>query len=160
MLLLSRLILVTLIIVYSQLSYSHDPDSPTLELGSALNDKGQPLELPDQPKSSLNYSPPPIEDSKQSSTQSRVTKDSPHKKAKPKSRKQQLVSRSSVANDPGCRWLNARMNSLERQISSGVNSRNRHYQQELKIRQDEWECMKCGAEGPAQSDHAACQYRR
>ncbi|GIU25623.1 hypothetical protein L2719_10235 [Shewanella schlegeliana] len=160
MLLLSRLTLVTLIIVYSPLSFGNDPDSATLALGSVLNDKGQPIELPDKPKSDFNYSPPPIEDSKRSSTQSRVTKKSSSKKAKAKSRKQRLASRSSVANDPGCRWLNSRMNSLDRHLSSGVNSRNRHYQTELKIRQGEWECMKCGAEGPEQSDHATCQYRR
>ncbi|ABZ74767.1 conserved hypothetical protein [Shewanella halifaxensis HAW-EB4] len=158
MLLLLRLVIGMFVIFYSQSCFSSDPDTSSLVLGSVLNDKGQPIEIPSKPQSDFNYSPPTIEESKRSSTQARVAKKSPPKKDK--SRKQQLASRNSVANDPGCRWLNGRMNSLERHLSAGVNSRNRHYQTELNIRQDEWQCMKCGAEGPKQSDHASCQYRR
>lgn len=160
MLLLLRLILATLIIFYSPISYGTEPNSPTLTLGSVLNDKGQPLEIPNKPKSHFNYSPPPIESSSSPSPKIRRNQKSSPKKTKAKSRKQQLASRSSVANDPSCRWLNGRMNSLERNLNGELNSRNRHYQQELNIRQDEWECMKCGAEGPEQSDHAECQYKR
>ncbi|MGS0726971.1 hypothetical protein ACVBIO_03775 [Shewanella sp. 0m-8] len=178
MLLLSRLLIATLIILYSQTSYcselissskptsrnkpnSHnEQDRPSLDLGSVLNDKGQPITVPSETQSHFNYSAPAIAASSPANAKNSKTNKTKTKKAKPQSRKQQLASRSKVANDPGCRWLNGRMNSLERNLSSGVNSRNRHYQQELSVRQGEWECMKCGAEGPDQSDHGNCQHKR
>ncbi|ABV89377.1 hypothetical protein [Shewanella pealeana] len=160
MLLRTRLVIGFSIIIHSQLGFGTQADNPSLELGSVLNDKGQPIRVPSETHSDFNYSPPTIEGSSPASTQINKSKKKPSKQAKAKSRKQQLASRSSVANNPSCRWLNSRMNSLEKHLSAGVNSRNRHYQQELDIRQQEWQCMKCGAEGPEQSDHASCQYRR
>ena len=172
MLLLFRLLIGTLIILYSQPSISSEPsalnkpsssnkqDRPSLDLGSVLNDKGQPITIPSETQSHFNYSAPAIAASSQPNSTSATTPKAKARKAKPKNRKQQLASRNSVANDPGCRWLNSRMNSLERNLSGGVNSRNRHQQQELSIRQGEWQCMKCGAEGPELSDHASCQHKR
>ncbi|MCL1095415.1 hypothetical protein [Shewanella kaireitica] len=137
--------------------YAIASDSSTLPLGAVLDDKGQPLAIPTQNKTALSYStPPPANTSHNSKT--------PQSKPKPKykkiSRKQQLASRKNVANDAGCRWLNGRMKLLEKQLRLGVNHRNQHQQQELNVRQDEWECLKCGVEGPNPSDHHSCQYRR
>ncbi len=163
MLLLPRLLLGALIIFYCQTSFATEADSPALTLGSVLNDKGQPIHIPSKSQSHFNYSAPATTGSKPSTKNQSSKRKSPkiqNKKPKAKSRKQQLASRSNVANDPGCRWLNNRMNNLDRHLSAGINSRNRHYQQELDIRQQEWQCMKCGAEGPEQSDHASCQYKR
>ena len=164
MLLLPRLLLGALIIFYSQICLGSEADSPPLALGSVLNDKGQPIHVPSKTQSHFNYSAPATTASSLSpqtkSPQTKPSHKNQAKKPKPKNRKQRLASRSSVANDPGCRWLNNRMNNLDKYLSAGVNSRNRHYQQELDIRQKEWQCMKCGAEGPEQSDHASCQYKR
>ncbi|MFT5789297.1 MAG: hypothetical protein ACI8SJ_001413 [Shewanella sp.] len=133
-------------------------DTAPLPLGAVLDDKGQPLAIPTQPKTALSYTPV-----KQTETTS-ASKQSPSKpkakKTKKMSHKQQLASRTKVANDAGCRWLNSRMNLLEKQLNLGVNNRNMHHQQELNARQNEWECLKCGMEGPNQSDHHSCQYRR
>ncbi|MCL1056492.1 hypothetical protein L2729_00615 [Shewanella gelidimarina] len=137
--------------------YCFANDSPPLPLGAVLDDKGQPLLIPTQPKTALSYTPV-----KQTKT-TRVSQPSkPKSKAKTKkvSRKQQLASRKKVANDAGCRWLHSRMTLLEKNVSLGINHRNMHLQQELNARQDEWECLKCGIEGPNQSDHHSCQYRR
>ncbi|WP_299802872.1 hypothetical protein [uncultured Shewanella sp.] len=169
MLLRTRLVIGLAIIFYNPLSFGAEPDEPTLALGSVLNDKGQPIRVPSETHSHFNYSAPATSASKASSPQKQPSQKTSSKKSssksqarksKPKSRKQRLASRSSVANDPSCRWLNGRMNNLDKHLSAGVNSRNRHYQQELDIRQQEWQCMKCGAEGPEQSDHASCQYKR
>lgn len=156
MLYLYHLMLLTCILMCIPLNTSaNEPTS--LPLGSILNDKGQPITPSNKTHTDLRFSNPVI---KKSSTQKPTNKKTTNQKTKAKSRKQQLASRDSVANNPSCRWLNTRMTSLERNLDSGVNSRNQHYQQELDMRQDEWQCMKCGAEGPEQADHAVCQYRR
>ncbi len=132
-------------------------DSPVLPLGVVLDDQGQPLTIPTQDKTALSYSSiPPASNSKSK----KKPPSKPKAKNKSNSRKQQLSSRKSIANDAGCRWLNGRMKQLEKQLTAGVNHRNRHQQQELSVRQDEWECLKCGVEGPNPSDHHSCQYRR
>lgn len=128
-----------------------------LTLGTVLDDQGNPITLPNtKVNNNLRYTIPSPKKSVKSSTKRKLSS----KKVVKQSRKKQLASRNSVANDPGCRWLNSRMSSLEQYAGAGVNVRNRHYQQELSIRQQEWQCMKCGAEGPSQGDHALCQYRR
>ncbi len=128
-----------------------------LTLGTVLDDQGNPITLPNtKVNNNLRYSIPAPKKPAKSSTKRKL----PSKKVVKQSRKKQLASRNNVANDPGCRWLNSRMSSLEQYAGAGVNARNRHYQQELSIRQQEWQCLKCGAEGPSQGDHAQCQYRR
>ncbi|QQX80472.1 hypothetical protein JK628_00900 [Shewanella sp. KX20019] len=137
--------------------YSLANDSAPLPLGVVLDDQGQPLTIPTQPKTALSYTP--IKPSKTSKTHKPLPS-KPKAKAKKISRKQQLANRKTVANDAGCRWLNSRMNLLEKNLNLGVNHRNMHHQQELNVRQEEWECLKCGMEGPDQADHHSCQYRR
>ena len=132
-------------------------ESSTLPLGVVLDDKGQPLSIPQSNNAALNYTPVTTTSHTKSSNKA---SEKPKSKSKKTSRKQQLASRKSVANDAGCRWLNNRMKLLEKQLSPGLNHRNQHQKQELEIRQDEWECLKCGVEGPNPSDHHSCQYRR
>lgn len=124
---------------------------------SALDSEGNPLLIPTETRSALEYSQP-------ASANYSLPKNKKPKKPKRKkalSRKQQIASRANVANDPSCRWLNSRMDQLERTLaSSSKNTRYGHHSDELKIRHSEWKCMKCGAEGPRQSDHDRCQYRR
>ncbi|MCL1138231.1 hypothetical protein [Shewanella pneumatophori] len=156
MLHLSLCLLISLALFsVSSASLANEQTSNPLPLGSMLDDKGRPIIHSNKSYTDLQFS---VQKAK-SKTPAQPLKAS-SKKPKTTSRKQQLASRSSVANSPSCRWLNSRMSSLERQLAVGVNVRNLHYQQELDIRQGEWECMKCGAEGPAQADHATCQYRR
>ena len=137
--------------------YTIARDSSTLPLGTVLDDKGQPLTIPTQNKTALSYSATPPASNSHSKKTPQSKPKSNYKKI---SRKQQLASRKNVANDAGCRWLNGRMKQLEKQLRVGVNHRNQHQQQELSVRQDEWECLKCGVEGPHPSDHHNCQYRR
>lgn len=137
--------------------YTIARDSSTLPLGTVLDDKGQPLTIPTQNKTALSYSATPPASNSHSKKTPQSKPKSNYKKI---SRKQQLASRKNVANDAGCRWLNGRMKQLEKQLRVGVNHRNQHQQQELSVRQDEWECLKCGVEGPHPSDHHSCQYRR
>ncbi|WOT05373.1 hypothetical protein [Shewanella youngdeokensis] len=149
------------LILLSPTSLASDTKPAALPLGVVLDDKGQPIAIPTQANGALNYTPPAIKTNTQprKASYSKPT-NKPIKKAKPKSRKQQLASRQTIANDPGCRWLNSRMSALEKHLRLGVNHRNQHQQQELNIRQSEWQCLKCGAEGPAPSDHNRCQHRR
>lgn len=137
--------------------YTIARDSSTLPLGTVLDDKGHPLTIPTQNKTALSYSATPPASNSHSKKTPQSKPKSNYKKI---SRKQQLASRKNVANDAGCRWLNGRMKQLEKQLRVGVNHRNQHQQQELSVRQDEWECLKCGVEGPNPSDHHSCQYRR
>lgn len=133
-------------------------DSPSLPLGVVLDDKGQPLLIPEKPKAALSYTP--IQQTKTPVALPSNNKTKTKTKTKKTSRKQQLASRQKVANDAGCRWLNSRMTLLEKNVSLDINHRNIHLQQELNARQNEWECLKCGTEGPNLSDHNSCQYRR
>ncbi|ACJ31546.1 Conserved hypothetical protein [Shewanella piezotolerans WP3] len=148
---------VTIIFLLLHCPYAIASDPSTLPLGTVLDDKGQPLTIPTQNKTALSYSTPPAVNS---SHNIKTPLSKPKSKYKKTSRKQQLASRKNVANDAGCRWLNGRMKQLEKQLRLGVNHRNQHQQQELNVRQDEWECLKCGVEGPNPSDHHSCQYRR
>jgi hypothetical protein len=76
------------------------------------------------------------------------------------SRKQQLASRRHVANDVSCRWLDSRMDHLEGQLTPGGAQGLGHHAAELKIRQKEWQCLKCGVEGPSVEDRSRCQHKR
>ena len=129
------------------------PKEP-LPLGVVLDSHGRPITMPSNNRAALEYR---SEEAKVSSVNKppNSTKKKSKKKTKSQPRKQ-LASRTSIANDPSCRWLNQRMKELEKK----QNLDKSHHQQELKIRNKEWKCMKCGAEGPKQPDYARCQYRR
>ena len=136
-------------------------DAPPLGIGVALDSEGKPIAMPTT-GSALEYHPLQIHASKKTKRK----KSKPNKRAKKKSantqsRKQKLASRANVANDPGCRWLDKRMDKLEQSLSyTGNQTSYGFHRDELKIRHREWLCMKCGAEGPNQRDHDSCQYRR
>ena len=136
-------------------------DAPPLGIGVALDSEGKPIAIPTT-RSALEYHPPEIHTSKKTkSKKSKPTKRAKKKSAKTLSRKQKLASRTNVANDPGCRWLDKRMDKLEQSLSyAGNQTSYGFHRDELKIRHREWLCMKCGAEGPNQKDHDSCQYRR
>ena len=133
-----------------------------LPLGTVLDSQGNPIAIPRNQQSALEI--PSLKPAKQNRTKRHkpTTKNSRSQyKKKPLSRKQQLASRANVANDPGCRWLNTRMDQLEKNLSyKGNSNANSYHQKELTIRESEWKCMKCGAEGPNLLDHDRCQYRR
>ena len=153
MLLKFRLLALFLLASSCLTAYAKAP----LPLGVVLDDKGQPIAIPDKPQSHFEYHYVPPTKRYQQTVKAHPSN---QKKSKKLSRKQLLASRQSVANDAGCRWLDSRMSTLEKKLTLGVNHRNQHHQQELLVRQDEWECLKCGVEGPAQADHHSCQYRR
>ncbi|BAJ00108.1 hypothetical protein [Shewanella violacea] len=141
-------------------------DAPHPGIGVALDSEGKPIAIPTK-GSAMEYQPPqayPSKKNKSKKTKSKkrkTTKGSKRKSTKTLSRKQTLASRIQVANDPGCRWLDKRMDKLEKSLSyAGNQTSYGFHRDELKIRHKEWLCMKCGAEGPKQRDHDACQYRR
>ncbi len=130
-----------------------------LTTGIALDSDGLPITLPSTNKHALNYHSTISQ--KQQKSPAKTTNKKRKKKSKKLTRKQQLASRNHVANDPSCRWIDRRMDQLELGLSyAGNNTGYGYHSRELKIRQNEWKCMKCGAEGPSQSDHDSCQYRR
>lgn len=146
-------------------SLSQSTQTAPLPLGTLLDSEGKPINLPDQEQSSFEYSAPtltPTEPSKatKSTKSTKDTQSTKATKSKKLSRKQQLASREHVANDPNCRWLDKRMDQLEAQLGGKQDNAATHQADELSARQKEWQCLKCGAEGPAQNDHSNCQYRR
>ncbi|RTR38224.1 hypothetical protein EKG38_14785 [Shewanella canadensis] len=154
----------SIIISVSIVPYSRADTKEPLPLGVVLDSEGNPISLPSRNQSALEFHSPTITKPHHNPGVNPVpNKRTSKKKARTKklSRKQQLASRVNVANDPSCRWLNSRMNKLEESITSFGNSSTNNYQRkELAVRNKEWKCMKCGAEGPEQKDHDRCQYRR
>ncbi|MDT3319555.1 hypothetical protein Q4Q52_07250 [Shewanella sp. SP1S2-4] len=133
-----------------------------LPLGTLLDSEGKPINLPNQVQSSFEYSAPtltPAEPSKATKS-TKATQSTKASKSKKLSRKQQLAGREHVANDPNCRWLDKRMDQLEAQLGGQQDNTATYQADELSARQKEWQCLKCGVEGPAQNDHSNCQYRR
>ncbi|ACA84423.1 hypothetical protein [Shewanella woodyi] len=157
----THLPLLLTILFLSLIPPSHASNSKPLPLGSVLDSQGNPIQLPSKQESALEIpSIKPTKEYQSTPAKSRKRSQSRSKKSK-LSRKQQLASRTSVANDPGCRWLDARMDHLERKLNDKGNSNaNSYHKKELSIREQEWKCLKCGAEGPKQTDHDHCQYRR
>ncbi len=150
---------VAIIISASIAPYSQANTKGPLPLGVVLDSEGNPISLPTQSQSALDYhSPTSIKH--HNSAEAKPTKKK-QTRTKKLSRKQQLASRAHVANSPSCRWLNSRMNKLEQNLTfTGNGSTNSYHRKELVIREKEWKCMKCGAEGPQQKDRDRCQYRR
>ncbi|WP_281212833.1 hypothetical protein [Shewanella insulae] len=138
-------------------------ETMTLPVDGALDSEGNPLAIPDNPTGALNYrashAQPKSRRDKKSPSKSK-SKRSKKQNRKTPSRKQQLASRQHVADDPSCRWLDKRMSHLEKSLKRQAKRQYGYQDKELRARQSEWVCMKCGAEGPSQSDHHKCQYRR
>lgn len=142
------------IIPYSQAKTQHP-----LPLGVVLDNEGNPISLPPKNQSAMEFQSPKFTKPHHFADINSSQKKPTHKKKL--SRKQQLASRAHVANSPSCRWLNSRMNKLEQNLTfAGNDSTNSYHRKELVIREKEWKCMKCGAEGPQQKDRDKCQYRR
>jgi hypothetical protein len=137
----------------------------SLPLGTVLDSQGNPLSLPSTQQSALDYSAPevpPVKSATKARAQSRQTdaKRSTKARRKPKTAKARLDSRHHVANDPGCRWLDNRLDHLEAKLRQRQDTPHGYQAQELRVRREEWRCLKCAAQGPVQGDHANCQYRR
>lgn len=132
-----------------------------LPLGTILDSQGRPIAIPAEPQSALEYSAAEAFIAEPQKPQATRTKPATKPaKTKKLSRKQQLASRDKVANDPNCRWLDTRMDQLEAQIKGKQDNKMQYVSEEIKARQKEWQCLKCGAEGPKQGDRTDCQYRR
>ena len=150
------------ILLFSLSTPLHADTTTPLPLGTVLDNQGNPIPMPSQQQSALEI--PSIKPSKSSkATQYKPTKKT--SRTKPKKRnlspKQQLASRTSVANDPSCRWLDTRMDQLEKKLTYEGNSGSKSYhQKELSAREREWKCMKCGTEGPNRVDRDKCQQKR
>ena len=129
-----------------------------LPLGTVLDSQGNPISLPSKQLSALEM--PPLKLPKQTPQKSHKKKTATTKQKKKPLKYTQFTSRKSVANDPGCRWLNSRMEQLESKISLLNDHSKSHHNKELTIRQSEWKCLKCANKGPNQADHAKCQHRR
>ncbi|MCF1428272.1 MAG: hypothetical protein LPH21_08105 [Shewanella sp.] len=132
------------------------PASPAtkdpLPLDTVLDANGDPIAIPQRPRSALElpspeFMPPSPTPKKNPKVRSRTTQKL--------NRKQQLANRDSVANDPTCRWLDQRLKQLE----SAQKQKYGYQQDEYSVRFKEWQCLKCGAEGPGRGDHDKCQTR-
>lgn len=146
----------------SLVSLPQPAQAEPLPLGTLLDSDGKPIDIPSEPQRALEYSAPnmtPTESPKTKATQA-TKKTTKTAKTKKLNRKQQLASREHVANDPNCRWLDQRMDQLEDQMGNKQDNTAKYRSDELNARQQEWQCLKCGAEGPNQDDHSRCQYRR
>ncbi|MGB0893016.1 MAG: hypothetical protein ACPGUD_01305 [Parashewanella sp.] len=137
-------------------THADESREPAL-LNQVLDDKGNPITIPDAEEPAMEYHftkqrlKPQITNNRKKITQRRF---------KDLTRKEMLQSRANIANDPSCRWLDDRMELLEKQLSSGMGMRYGHHQKELSARQKEWVCMKCGVEGPSIQDYTRCQFHR
>jgi hypothetical protein len=147
-----------------------DSQTPQLKLGKplVLDNQGQSMDhqAADDIEVGLELS---AQDAPDLSERSKLRQGKQHKKSVTKnrkkkartlSRKQQLASRKHVANDAGCRWLDSRMDHLEGQSTQAGTQDLGHQAAELEIRQKEWQCLKCGVEGPSVADRSRCQHKR
>ncbi|WP_445946859.1 hypothetical protein [Shewanella sp.] len=145
-------------------------EAPKLKLGKplVLDNQGQRMEhkAADDIEVGLEFR---TQDAADLSERSKLPQGKQHKKSATKnrkkknrtqSRKQQLASRKHVANDVSCRWLNSRMDHLEGQLKQSGTQGLGHQAAELKIRKKEWQCLKCGVEGPSVADRSRCQHKR
>ncbi|WP_372869970.1 hypothetical protein [Shewanella sp.] len=118
---------------------------------AALDSQGNPLVIPAAPSPGLEFSGRDYVDQSQKSERS--SKRTPRRESAAAT-----ASRPYVADDPNCRWLDNRMGQLEKLLTS--RGAGEHHGDELKARQKEWRCLKCGSNGPRQGDHDRCMYRR
>jgi hypothetical protein len=135
-----------------------NPNESAPDLGQALDNQGNPITAypkiqiglefleQDSPEAHNTENPKSAKRKKPASKSARTAKNKSH--------------RRNVANDPGCRWLDTRMDHLENQLRSGHSQAIGYQEGELKIRQKEWRCLKCATQGPGQGDHSRCQQKR
>lgn len=149
----------------SQLAQPTTQD-PSPHLGQVLDNKNQPI--PAQPKVNvglefLEQDLPLPSTTKTSRSQEKKNTTKVFKKQSRTSKaapKKSIPSRKHIANDPSCRWLDARMDHLEDQLRSPHTQTLGHHKTELSNRKKEWQCLNCAAQGPIQGDHSRCQHRR
>ncbi|MBR9729100.1 hypothetical protein ACFOD0_15530 [Shewanella intestini] len=138
---------------YSQLTATSSNDAQkqqkTLPLGTATDEHGNVLVIPETEQSDLEFNPQQYLASPQRGRTNTTTRT-----------KKSITPTSRVADNPSCRWLNQRIDYLTAAIPSANQRDVNHYQTELTVREQEFNCMKCDAKGPSQADHARCQYRR
>ncbi|GGB58151.1 hypothetical protein K8B83_01110 [Shewanella inventionis] len=67
---------------------------------------------------------------------------------------------TNMADDPSCRWLQSRITHLQKKQRQTQNSSFSHYQDEIDIRESEWDCLKCATSGPNDVDRGECQHKR
>ncbi|NRD72136.1 hypothetical protein HQQ94_02560 [Shewanella sp. VB17] len=149
-------LLLIILMISSTSLYAKTQDQ--LPLGVVLDSQGNPISLPSKQQSALEL--PSLKLPKKIPQPSHKKKTSILKPRNKPFTHKQFTRRNSVANDPGCRWLNSRMTQLESKISLLNDHSKSHHNKELAIRQNEWKCMKCGKKGPNQSDRSKCQHRR
>ncbi|QBF82845.1 hypothetical protein EXU30_09175 [Shewanella maritima] len=127
-----------------------------LALGSVTNAQGEPIAIPEQTQSSLEF------DADDYLTNPRVRNlNQPQSSAsRTKAKDKAKSSTSYVANNPSCRWLANRLKYLGDKLHRRNDSHGDHYRNEFTVRKQEFNCLKCSDTGPEQSDHARCQYRR
>ncbi|QYJ86048.1 hypothetical protein K0I73_18145 [Shewanella mesophila] len=154
-----RLISLFAVVFISPIAANEPTEPLPLPANSALDSDGNPIVIPKDHSSALHYTSEPIRQKPTIKPSQKNTKKS-SKKSHRLSRKQQLASRQSVADNPSCRWLNQRMTQLEKSLKKQRSHQFGYQAEELKARKSEWVCMKCGAEGPNQNDHHKCQYKR
>lgn len=118
---------------------------------SAIDSQGNVIELPDDTRSALEYRADDIY--LKPSLQQHI--DATHQ-ATSSSRQANIT----MADDPNCRWLNNRIKHLKNQQRQTQHSQFSHYQDEIDIREAEWDCLKCASSGPNSVDRGACQYKR
>ncbi|MCE9680396.1 hypothetical protein LZP69_14655 [Shewanella sp. AS1] len=134
----------------------HNEPRLVIPKDGARDSNGKPLPIPETPSSALHYSSSetrePKEQKRKKSQKQRTSKSS--------NQHNNQLARSQVADDPSCRWLDNRIRQLEKQLRHTSASRYGFHRDELNIRETEWQCLKCGGEGPKVADHARCQHRR
>ncbi|WP_394202709.1 hypothetical protein [Shewanella waksmanii] len=140
-------------------SINHIIANEKLPLGTVLDSQGRVIELPQSPQMALEYSPPKL--AYPTRTQPKRAKTSKSVKSQAKlGTKQNNTRHLTVANNPSCRWLAGRIKNLQKQLNSPRRGQFGYYGEELRIREQEWQCLRCDAEGPKQTDHSRCQYKR
>ncbi len=123
------------------------------EKPAAIDSQGRQLSIPHTPQPGMEFSGRDYVDHAKKQGR-RSDNNRPKRQVSSKT----AAARSYVADDPNCRWLDNRMGQLEKLLTS--RGAGEHHGDELKARQQEWRCLKCGSNGPRQGDHDRCMYRR
>lgn len=138
---------------------------PSPHLGQVLDNKNQPISAQPKVKVGLEFLEQDLtlpSSTKANRTQQKNTNKRPKKQSRTgkTAPKNSIAKRNHIANDPSCRWLNARMDHLEDQLRSPHTQALGHHKTELNNRKKEWKCLNCGTQGPDQDDYSRCQHRR
>ncbi|QDE33081.1 hypothetical protein [Shewanella polaris] len=108
---------------------------------------GKVIIVPEKPRSGLEYKSDDIY--LKPSLKNQITKQTNNRS-----------SRSTIANDPSCRWLDNRLKHLQKKLRQTKNNQFSHYQDEIDIRKREFTCLKCASTGPTDVDRSICQPKR